>query len=126
VTDDELIAWSEAFASAHGYAPWEDPDLARKGLSGEDMIAEHLAAKEFSDEFANAFGYAPSRHQMRHEQPRRYVNGQLVSGFGGYPPERIAQLREQYTSAGRGPRAYRPRFSTSAYSQSRRRVPSPY
>jgi hypothetical protein len=43
-------AWLEAFKAAHGWYPWEDPNLAAKGFSPEDAYAEHLVAKAISEQ----------------------------------------------------------------------------
>lgn len=79
--------WWEAFQREHGYYPHEDPNLLTKGLSPEQAVAEHLQARDWSEGFARGFGRPPTEDEYRSQQPRRYVNGHLVSGFGGNPPE---------------------------------------
>lgn len=104
--EDAALEWAKAFKDEHGYLPDEDPDLLRKGMSGGQAIAEHLKAKEWSEDFARGRGRPPTEAEYRHDQPRRYydVDGGYAhaGGFGGYPPERIEAIRRSYMFGGRG------------------------
>lgn len=86
--EEEFYKWIEAFKNEHGYEPNQDPALKAKGLSEDEMWDVHLESKEWSDQYFKDFGVDPDYYIHRYSQPRRYINGQLVTGFGDYPPER--------------------------------------
>jgi hypothetical protein len=84
----EFKSWYEQFTNEHGYPPEDDPDLLGKGLTPAEAIKEHWTAKEWGQDFAAMTGRAPTYDDYRHGQPRRYSKGgDLISGFGGSPPE---------------------------------------
>jgi hypothetical protein len=73
-------AWAEAFKAAHGYYPWDDPELKSKGLSQQQALNEHLAAKKASEQ-PNFQGWDESYDQRHPAQVQKPVTTQPV-----YPP----------------------------------------
>ena len=97
---DGTVQWLEAFKREHGYYPNEDKDLLGKGMSPEEAMQEHMRAKSWGEDFAQATGRSPTYDDYRSEQPRRYSRtGELVSGFGGYSPEKVESLRNNPPSS---------------------------
>lgn len=119
---EDYAAWMKAFEDEHGFLPSEDPELRAKGLDPDQALSEHLRAKKWGEGFAQGYGRPPTHDEYRYSQPRRYENGQLVSGFGGYPPEQIERLRASWGSGGNeddgrvsvGPRPVRFRYVAPA------------
>jgi hypothetical protein len=97
----EFKAWYEEFIQDHKYAPEDDPDLLSKGLSPQEAIQEHWKAKEFGQKHFEMTGNKPTYEDYRHGQERRYSkSGELISGFGGMPPEEWDKLMAENVNQG--------------------------
>jgi hypothetical protein len=76
--------WAEAFKAAHGFYPWEDPDLLAKGASPQQALNEHLAAKKASEQ--PSFQGWEASYEQRHPAAQQRAT-QPVTSPGGQPGE---------------------------------------
>ncbi len=99
MNENDTKQWLEAFKAEHGFYPHEDPDLIGKGMNEQDAMQEHLRAKTWGEEYFAATGERPTKDVYRSEQPRRYSDGgDLISGFGGFTPERVEKMQNERPS----------------------------
>lgn len=77
----EYNAWREAFRRDHGFYPEEDPNLAEKGFSQEQALAEHLQVLNW----AQNLGKPAVQEDYERYWNDRYGGPPLAAGRGGRP-----------------------------------------